>query len=553
MSLLFNVLFAAKCKGTHHKLAMDALLHLRGDDALRWRNLFLTRIEPYLTGSKDPDKKFRDFKNHVLHVQDGYWGGAATAARKWYDRTVEALRAERWTDGVYAAGVLSHYYTDPLQPLHTAQSEAESAIHRAAEWSMAQCYDEFRQIIVEDFGGYPEVDRPDGPDWLETMVREGADLANPHYEVVIDHYDLERGRKDPPAGLDQEIKDRIARVVAHAVVGFARILEQAFAEADVKPPDSPVTLHGVLSALTVPIFKVTRRMANSGERRVVESMYRELKETGRVLKTLPEDERTVRALHAQEILGVPVQSLDAQTPRPAGTQYGAGAEARPRGRRRVDNLDRRRGEESRPPSDAANSLPAESVNDRDRPGRAESTIPAAGGFAPMDLSDVELSESPSASPSTPVRDVRTTATFHLDTSSPVEEAPSVGPKTARRLLKLGVRTVKDLLELDAVAAADGLGVRWIDAERIRAWQHQAGLVCRIPNLRGHDAQVLVASGVTDAEDITDLSANDLLELVSPFVDSVEGDRVIRSSRKPDLEEVAAWIAWSRAARPLRAA
>ena len=37
--------------------------------------------------------------------------------------------------------------------------------------------------------------------------------------------------KDPPAGLDQELKDAIAPLVGHAAVGFARVLDRAFEEA----------------------------------------------------------------------------------------------------------------------------------------------------------------------------------------------------------------------------------------------------------------------------------------------------------------------------------
>jgi hypothetical protein len=126
---LFNVLFAWKCSSTHHKLALDALKHIRGDAGKNWKNLCLSEAQTYLDGSKAPDDKFKDFKNHVLHVHDNYWGGAIGATRKWYAATVEALRARKWSEAVYSAGVLSHYFTDPIQPFHTGQSEAEGIVH----------------------------------------------------------------------------------------------------------------------------------------------------------------------------------------------------------------------------------------------------------------------------------------------------------------------------------------------------------------------------------------------------------------------------------------
>src|SRR5262245_59529730 len=68
MALLFRVIFSTACSSTHHKLALDALRHLRGPETEAWTNLFLKHYETYLEGSKAPDNTFKDFKNHVLHV-----------------------------------------------------------------------------------------------------------------------------------------------------------------------------------------------------------------------------------------------------------------------------------------------------------------------------------------------------------------------------------------------------------------------------------------------------------------------------------------------------
>jgi hypothetical protein len=301
MNLLFRVLFAGGCRSTHHKLALDALRHLRGKQAEDWRNLFLRHHDVYLEGAKVPDTKFKDFRNHVLHVREDFWGGAASTAARWYVQTVEALRHRDWRSAVYCAGVLSHYYTDPFMPFHTAQSEAENNIHRAAEWSITKSYDDVRGLLDGRLG-YPQVSAAEGPDWLQEMVRDGARLSNPYYETLIEHYDFDRGVKDPLAGLDDVSRELLARVIGHAVVGFARILEKAFDEAGAAPPAVSVTLQGVLAALQVPIRWITNKLADAKERAVVRAMYAELKETGRVEMTLPEDDRTVRELHHREVV-----------------------------------------------------------------------------------------------------------------------------------------------------------------------------------------------------------------------------------------------------------
>ena len=105
--------------GTHHKLALDALRHLDCTDAELWQRLFLEHAKLYLEGSKAPDNQFKDFKNHVLHTRDGYWGGAPKGAQL-VQPSREALGQQDWPTAVYCAGVLSHYYTDPLHPFHTA-------------------------------------------------------------------------------------------------------------------------------------------------------------------------------------------------------------------------------------------------------------------------------------------------------------------------------------------------------------------------------------------------------------------------------------------------
>jgi hypothetical protein len=83
---------------------------------------------------------------------------------------------------------------------------------------------------------------------------------------VIDHYDFAKGVKDPPAGLDQELKDTIAKLVGHAAVGFARILDRAFEEAAVRRRRSWLTLQAFFLALEIPIQAVLKTMDDAASR-----------------------------------------------------------------------------------------------------------------------------------------------------------------------------------------------------------------------------------------------------------------------------------------------
>ena len=473
MAQLLEVILRCECTSTHHKLAIDALRHLREKNANPWRNLFLRNFDTYIEGSKAPDKKFKDFRNHVLHVGDNYWGGAVEAAKKWYAETVTMLSNKQWSKAIYAAGVLSHYYTDPIQPMHTGQSEREGVVHRAMEWSIAKSFDDLRDSLESDLGGYPQIDAPTSNDWLEQMVVAGAEVAHPHYEMLIDHYDLKRGKKDPPAGLDQESRDCLARLLGHASVGFARILERAFAESNVTPPGGGAAIVGYLSRLTIPFSWVARKLTDSVSRREVTAIYEEFKRTGKVIDSLPEDDRLIRKQHAEEVLQVPLSELDKQTIDPPGNQFGKGAErrdSRPKRKPRVKPATIRRPE----------SPNSSNTAERKRP------------------------ESDSA-------DAKQKLKFHLSRKAPIVDAPSIGPKTARRLQAIGVKTVDDLFRLNPEKAAMQIGRSYINSETIGRWQAEAKLACLIPNIRGHDAQILVGCELTDPEEIGLFDADELLE------------------------------------------
>ena len=300
MSLLFRIVYAAHATGTHHKLALDALRALDNADAEGWRRLFLKHAEIYMQGSKAPDNEFKDFKNHVLHVRDNYWGGALDKAEKWYGIVVDALARGDWEEAVWSAGVLSHYVTDPIQPFHTGQSEAENSVHRAAEWSISRSYNDLRAQGLATHGEI-KVEARDGPGWLRELVCNGAEKANVHYEKLIVHYDLHLGVSDPPAGLDELSRTILSELVVYASAAFATVLDRALAESGATPPEVSLGLDTIMAAIKIPAKTLAKRLVDSEDRRVVEAMYDELMTTGRVDATLPEDDRVISRLYAKEV------------------------------------------------------------------------------------------------------------------------------------------------------------------------------------------------------------------------------------------------------------
>ncbi len=535
MSLLLKVIYASHARSTHHKLALDALKHLQSHQAEQWSNVLISQHSAYLQGAKAPDDDFKDFKNHVLHVKENFWGGAVASVEHWYGQFVDLLRSSEWKEAAYAAGVLSHYYSDPQMPFHTGQTEAEGAVHRAAEWSVTKSYEILRDMIEQDLGGYPDVIVPSSENWLPEMVKSGAVLANNFYDLLIDHYSLELGVKNPLAGLDRVAQEAVAHCLAHATVGFARILDRAFEEAAMSPPEVTLTLKAVLATVNGPIRKIVNSLADAQDRKEVEAIYLEVQETGKAIASLPESERLVRQFHAAEVRNVSMLVLNSEKPKPAGQKFGQPKE-QPHptaSRSMISHVERTL--DVPPVTPGMNDqkpAPAASEMSSTRPEAAE-TRPTSE-FPVAALPAVPL----------PVRAPRSPR-YYLKADAPIVDAPSIGPKTATRFQQIGLTTVEDLLRADAAEAALSLNTRHITREVIEEWQAQSTLMVQVPGLRGHDAQLLVAAAVRDQQSLSNAVAAKLLVAVSEIADSSEGRSILRDSSAPDLDEVTSWIAAAR--------
>ncbi|MDZ4760388.1 MAG: DUF4332 domain-containing protein [Alphaproteobacteria bacterium] len=511
MSVYFSLVLGSICRGNHHRLAILALERLRDPNAGLWRDLFLHHHAAYLAGSKAPDDQFKDFRNHVLHVRDGDWGGAPAAAREWYRRTVRALKDGDWAHAAWCAGVMSHYVVDPLQPFHTGQTETEGVIHRAVEWSLSKAFPELHLILERDVG-YPAIDLPDREDWLEQAVRAGAQRSNQHYETLIDHFDFVAARKKPEAGLDQELKDAVAGLLGYAAVLLAAVLDRAISESRAAPPKINLVLDTVFAALRTPLSLALKVLDGAADRALVAAQYAEFHATGKVRATLSDDDRTVRALHAEEVLGVSLSSLDCEWPRETGTAHGQGAPARVASKRALKP-----------------GLPA--------PAR-ETSIQAVVRAMPG-KSDASSLNAPAPFLATDAATSR--PQIRLAREAAIVDAPSIGPRTASRLEVIGVRTVADFLSLSPEEGALRIKASHINAKIIRDWQAQALLACSVAEITGTTAQMLVGAGVSSPADLAAADPDFLLDAITLFAATKEGERLLRGASAPDRARVLGWI------------
>lgn len=517
MSLLFRVLYAAHARGTHHKLALDALTELRNPEAEGWQRVFLKHAALYMEGAKAPDDEFKDFKNHVLHVEDGYWGGAIAKSESWYGHLVAALTARDWAQAVYCAGVLSHYYVDPIHPFHTGQSAAETNVHRAVEWSISKSYNDLRArgLALPDPLNLP---RAEGDDWLKDLVCRGAERSHKYYSTLLVHYDFHKGVVDPPAGLDETSRNAVAELLTYASASFAMVLDRAFEDAGVSPPEVSLTLDTVLATIAIPRKMLLNKIADTADRRQVEAMYDELVTTGKVDQTLSEDDRTVRDLYAAEV----------------GTKT-----AEQRSAIRAERIRETPAAPKAPPKlKLVDKMPTPEPAPTPAPSRlAAALVPPAAAPAP---------ETPKAKaePQPAIFDANHTSRSRLPRIKPgdaVEDAPSIGLKTAERLAKLGIVTIGDLLAIDPDAAAEKLDTRHIDGSTLRDWQDQARLALTLPELSGTKAQLLVGSGYRDVAAISAANAGAIRSALSTFAATPEGERLLRGGKLPDDTEIIRWI------------
>jgi hypothetical protein len=579
MSLLLNVIFASHARSTHHKLALDALRHLQGNEAGQWTDLIISEHAAYLEGAKAPDDDFKDFKNHVLHVKENFWGGAVSSAEHWYGQFIDHLRSAEWKDAAYAAGVLSHYYSDPQMPFHTGQTEAEGAVHRAAELSVTKSYEKLRTLLEQELGGYPRVHMSAAENWLEEMVKSGAVMANQYYDLLIDHYNLAAGVKDPPAGLDRVAQEAVARCLGHATIGFARILERAFEESSVRAPEVTLTMKAIMATINVPIRTVVNRLADAKDRKIVEAIYQEVQETGKAIHSLPESEKLVRQFHAAEVRKISMMVLNAESARPAGQKFGKPLQDQntvPPKVAQAPIVKPSVAMESAPMA-AAMPVPAVTPATQSEPTQSE---PTQLELTQLELTQLELTQlelttpesvssvvsqiakSPEVAIATAqpamvqpavaqaaavkwavaVPDRSAAMRCYLKSEAPIVDAPSIGPKTATRFNAIGMTTVEESLNADPEITASKLAVRHITPDVIREWQAQSRLMVEVPGLCGHDAQLLVAAGVETSDQLSDSNAAGLLDAVKAVTTTTLGKSILRDGSAPDLDEVKSWIA-----------
>lgn len=532
--MLIPILRAARCRSTHHFFAIDALERL-GDPLSvgrpgRLRDLLLKHHGSYLKGAKDPDDEFKDFQNHVLHVSDGGWGGAVKACQHWLEQSLGCLRAGQWSDAAYACGVLSHYFTDPIMPLHTGQTERESVVHRPMEWSICKSYEEIYSQC-QFAKAKTRITLGDHAEWIGDAVEQAAGIAHQHYHRLIEIYNLQRSLVDPRQGLGKEARQILSELFDVALNGWAAVLTRMASMTDRELPDSSLTMATLIAGLDMPRAWVVRKFTDAGERAAVERIFDEYTSTGELRDHLPLEIKVVRKELAksrqsqgdppQTVLHTPVASKATASDNSQVVDRPP-AVARPPVVDRPVVVDRPRSDD-RPPSPPQPKIV--------RSG------PKVTFRAPQrDVQPARLREPPVRA-----QVENDSADPKLSEDSRLVDAPSIGPKTAARFTEIGIHTVGEFLAADCNQMANQLQTQWIKPELLADWQAQAALVCDVQALCGYKAQLLVAVGCRSTEELAAAESSRLQSAIAKFCRTKEAQRILRSAAIPDIAEVQRWI------------
>lgn len=523
MRALTAVLRAAHCKSVHHYFAMDALEEVRTDSGRQLSRMLMAHFADYLKGAKDPDTAFKDFQNHVLHVQDGFWGGAAKAALKWYSDALEHLAAGRYRDASYSIGVLSHYYTDPWMPLHTGQTTKESVVHRPMEWSIFCAYDEIMDLALSD-PSLPSFDLPESDAWLKDAIHASALLSHRYYHELIDNYDMTEARVQPSLALGQSSKKVLAQLFTWAISGWAAVLDRMSFESTATIPSFSLTWPTLLATVTVPAARITKAISDVQQKREVEAIMHEYLATGTVKRSLPEEQIVVAKARVRYPELLPTQ-------REINSARAVVEQTRPNPTDVSDDREEKHANENNLGKQlAAPKSPA-------MPNRAASSRALTTNDRPMAEIKNRATKTQSIS-SQPTNNSGRVKRLELD--DPIVDAPAIGPKTAVRLEAIGIRTVRQLMMADSQELASKLKTSWIKSHTIDQWKVQARLVHEIVGLSAAGSGLLYLAGVTNVEELLRQSVDELHQMVLRASETSEGQRVLRDKAPPSKDTLNKW-------------
>lgn len=599
MSLLEKLVLRHACRTAYDLVAISALGHLNCADSERWKNLVLINHDDFLRGVRAPQASFKDFPDHVLHIEEGEWGGLRARATHWYGEVVARLRSRQWHKAAYALGVLSFYHACACNPLNTQQTEEKAAIKTAFDRVGFRAWPEIELHLCDT--GFPALSTPDGRGFVSSMIAQAATSSSDHFATVIDTFDFAAAASGDDSLIDAELVDVYADFLGRAISGFAHLMDQAIAEAGQAPRKVPIKLLGYLSIPSMPLHGMKAKRVGKSQDRKIRRMFAEVQQRGKALKSLPAEERILRKLYAEQILRIPLKALD-QTPltaigrlldneadiadeacapqadTPAPKSKSAEAEKLPSVVPELDDEDD--GELVESIADTLDEI--EGLASKDIPPETSTEIEGDESELEFDAEtqakvdalinekldsdiEIELTEELEAEIAAEIAAERAAESkdefendeideefspeepndwkpSKLSPNALVADALLLDELVENELHAAGIMTVEDLLCVDVEELAEFIDEEDIPETMISDWQDQVMLMMRVGGLRALDAQILIATGIRTADELASSSASDVFKAAKSFLERQIGDQLLDPEEAHiDESDAQSWI------------
>lgn len=163
--------------GTHDWVLVEADRLARAAGC-RWLDLKVA-----LPRTDDPDTKLRDYYHHVYDIWGSRYGDAPRHIDKLYEKAVRQLKAGKRRSASVTFALLSHYYSDICNPLHTDQSRLEERIHSNYEDAV-----ETRTDRRGEHRAWVRADRVRARASAAGAARSAAKWAHRSYKTLVRQY-----------------------------------------------------------------------------------------------------------------------------------------------------------------------------------------------------------------------------------------------------------------------------------------------------------------------------------------------------------------------------
>lgn len=173
-------------------------------------------LKAALPRTDDPDMRLHDTYHHVYDVWGSRYGDAPRHIQKLYDKAVRQLRAGKRRAASVTFALLSHYYSDICNPLHTDQRRLEERIHASYEAAV-----QTRTDKRGEHRGWVRAGRVTVRSSAAAAARGAATWAHRSYKTLVNEY-ARRGYSPRVNTITRRCLSRAANDLADLLLSIKR-------------------------------------------------------------------------------------------------------------------------------------------------------------------------------------------------------------------------------------------------------------------------------------------------------------------------------------------